>query len=83
MKFTELSEQLIEAELKNAKLRRENLLMEQQILEAKLAYWKEKRRSYFAGTAVRLDFVYAMYNLRGWMGGRIRCTFDGARCVLG
>lgn len=48
----ELREQLIEAELKNAQLRRENLLMEQQVLEAKLAYWNEKRRSYFAGTAV-------------------------------
>ncbi|VDO94398.1 unnamed protein product [Heligmosomoides polygyrus] len=48
----ELREQLIEAELKNAQLRRENLLMEQQVLEANLAYWNEKRRSYFAGTAV-------------------------------
>lgn len=37
-------QKLVDTELRNAQLRRENLLMEKQILELKLLYWKEKNR---------------------------------------
>lgn len=70
--FRDARQQLVDTELRNAKLRTENLLLEKQVWDLKLCYWREKHRLLHSSTTVWSRVVMPSSFLYSYVSTHIR-----------